>query len=167
MARWAAACGGQVDDLDGSHVVPRGQGAGLAGECGGGTGPEDDVAGAASRIEGPGQAGTGERRAQQYARLGQLVGGWHDLVVGHHDGRHPEGQPDGAPDVGAAVLLRVPDQMQRSARPEVLPGGQCRADHDRVRVSRVEDAAGQDLDPVHGHALAAGQARLRHQARER
>ena len=131
--------GGQVDDLDGPHPVPRSQGDGLAGECGsGGTGLEDHVAGAAGRIEGLGQAGTGERGAQQYPRLGQLMGGWHDLVVGHHDGRHPEGQPDRAPDVGVAVPLRVPDQMQRPARPEVLPVGHRRADHDRMRVRRVE-----------------------------
>ncbi len=158
--------GGEVDDLDGSHPVPRGQGDGLPRErSSGSAAPEQHVTPAAGWIERLGQAGTGERRAHQDPLPGQLMGGWHDLVVGHHDGRHAEGEPYRARDVGVAVPLRVPDQMQRPAGLEVLAAGQRLADHDRVRVSRVEEAARQELDPVHGHALAAGGARLSHQAR--
>ena len=158
--------GGQMDDLDVPHLVPRGQGGGLAGECGGiGARPEHHVAATASRVERQRLPGAGEGRAQQQPWLAQLAGGRHDLVDGHHDRRHPEGQPHRVRDVGVAVPLRVPDQVQRAAGPQVLPVGQRLADHDRVRVGRVEERPSQHLDPVDRQALAAGRAGLGHHVR--
>ena len=160
--------GGQMDDLDAADPVPGGQRSGLAGESGRvSPGPEHDVAAAAGRVERLGQPAAGERRAQQHARRAQLPGGGHDLVVGDHDGRHPEGQPHRMADALGTAALRVAEQVQRATRLDVRPLGQALADHDCVLVSRVGQVPGQHLDPVDGPALAARRAGLGHQAGER
>ena len=160
--------GGQMDDLDAADPVPGGQRSGLAGEGGRvSPGPEHDVAAAAGRVERLGQPAAGERRAQQHARRAQLPGGGHDLVVGDHDGRHPEGQPHRMADALGTAALRVAEQVQRPTRLDVRPLGQALADHDCVLVSRVGQVPSQHLDPVDGPALAACRAGLRHQAGER
>ena len=60
-------------------------------------------------------------------------------------------------DVGVAVSLRVPDQVQRATRPQVLPVRHLLADHDGVRVGRVEEAPA-DLDSLLANAEAAAVA---------
>ena len=156
-----------MDDLDVPHPVLGGQGRGLAGERGGvGSGPEHYVAGAAGRIERLCLPGAGEGRAQQDPRFREFGGGWHDLIVEDHDRRHPECQPHCTPAAGATAPLLVSDQVEYAARLQVRPGCQLLADHDRVRVGRVEDAAGLNLDPVDRSAFAAGGARLGHHAGE-
>ena len=134
-----------MDDLGVPHLVTRRQRGGLAGERGGvGARPEQHVDATASRVERHRLPGAGEGRAQQQP----WIRGCHDLVIEGHHRRHPECQPHLMFDVGAAVSLRVPDQVQRATRPQVLLVRHLLADHDRVRVGRVEQAASQHLDPV-------------------
>jgi hypothetical protein len=160
--------GRQVDHLDAPHPVPPGQSGCLVGEREGvRPGPQNHVGGAACGVERPRLRGAGERRAEQDPRFRELLGARHDLVAEDDDRRHPERQPGRVRDVGIVAPLRVPDQVQRAAEAHVGQVRQVLIDHDRVRVGRVEHAAGYDLDPVEGYTFATGGAGLGHDVRVR
>lgn len=159
--------GGQMDDLDAAHLVAPGQSRGLVGERDSvGPGPQHHIGAAPGGIERLCLRRPGERRAQQHPRLPEFPGGRNYLVGEGHDRRDPERQPRRVRNVGVAVALRVPDEVQRAAGTHVSPVRQPLVDHDRAGVGRVEDAASVDLDPVDRHAFTAERARLGHHAGE-